>query len=341
MHPLLELLFLRWRSIVREPSQLFWIFIFPLVASVVLGVAFRDQGGAALAVAVVEGPRSAETSSGLGQVQGLQIQNASLTDGQAMLRHGKVTLVVVPGEVPQLLFDPSRPESQTARLLITDALERMRGRKDLVRIEEVRMERPGSRYIDFLIPGLLGYGMLASTVWAFGYAIAQMRAGKLLKRLAASPMKRWHFLSSFVAARGLLALVEMAVVLGFGWLVFDVGSEAGVLPVVAFALLGVFAFSGLSLLVASRVENAETAGGLGNLMTVPMMVLSGVFFSTSRFPEWLQPALQILPLTALNDGLRALMMEGADLTRLAPLVGTLLAWGILSFGVALRLFRWT
>ena len=109
---------------------------------------------------------------------------------------------------------------------------------------------------------------------------------------------------------------------------------------ILFGLAGSLSFSGLSLLVASRAQNAETASGLMNLVTMPMMILSGVFFSASNFPGWMQPLVRVLPLTALNDGLRAILNDGAALSALGPQLAVLAVWGLVPFVLALRIFRW-
>ena len=200
---------------------------------------------------------------------------------------------------------------------------------------------PGTRYIDFLVPGLLGFGLMSSSIWGLGWVVVQMRMGKLLRRLAATPMRRLDFLLAFAAGRLLLALLEVLFFLGFARLIFDVRVAGNPVTFVLWALAGALCFAGLSALVASRAQNSETASGLMNLVTLPMTVLSGVFFSASHFPGWLQPALRALPLTALIDGLRAISIDGAGVAALLLPGLVLLGWGVGGFALALRLFRWT
>lgn len=339
--PLLQLFLMRLRALAREPAAVFWVFAFPLLISIALGLAFRNRALDELAVAVADGPEADALAARLDRVDGLTARRATAAEAQDALRRGRVALAVVPGPEPELLVDPTQPDGRTARLLVLDSIERMRGREDRVRVNETRITAPGSRYIDFLIPGLLGMGLMSSGVWGLGWAIVQMRTGRLLKRLVASPMRRSHFLLSFVGARVVLGVAEVAFFLVFARLLFDVRVFGSVATLFAFGLLGAMSFGGVSLLIASRAQTNETAAGLMNAVTMPMMVLSGVFFSASHFPAWMQPLIRVLPLTALNDGLRAIMIDGAAPAAVATEAAILVGWGGAAFAVALRIFRWS
>lgn len=341
LNPLWQLFLMRLRTFRREPSATFWVFGFPLLMSIVLALAFRNQAGTRLFVAVAEGPERAAVVAALTASDGLGATAMPLEEAREALRRGKVALVVVPDATPRLLLDPTQPDARTARLLVTDALQRAAGRSDPLTLSEERVTLPGTRYIDFLVPGLLGFGLMSSSVWGLGWAIVQMRMGKLLRRLAATPMRRLDFLLAFAGGRLLLALLEVLFFLGFARLIFDVRVAGSTVTFVLWALAGALTFGGISALVASRAENSETASGLMNLVTLPMTVVSGVFFSASHFPGWLQPVLRALPLTALIDGLRAIAIDGAGASALVLPALVLVAWGVGSFSLALRLFRWT
>jgi len=341
LNPRWQLFLMRLRSFTREPSATFWVFGFPLLMSIALGLAFRNQGASRLSVAVADGPKRPEVLAALGGSEGLSADTMPLAEAREALRRGKVALVIVPESTPRLLLDPTQPDARTARLLAVDALQRAAGRTDPCPLAEEQVTVPGSRYIDFLVPGLLGFGLMSSSIWGLGWAIVQMRMGKLLRRLAATPMRKLDFLLAFATGRLLLALLEVLFFLGFARLIFDVRVAGNPLTFVLWALAGALSFAGLSALVASRAESSETASGLMNLVTLPMTVLSGVFFSASHFPAWLQPVLQALPLTALIDGLRAVAIDGAGVPALLLPGLVLLVWGVGSFALALRLFRWT
>jgi ABC-2 type transport system permease protein len=252
-----------------------------------------------------------------------------------------VALVVVAADAPRLLLDPGVPEGRTARLLVIDALQRGAGRTDALVIAEEHVTTPGKRYIDFLIPGLLGFGLMSSSVWGLGWGLVQMRMGKLLKRLVATPMRKRDLLTSFMISRVMLALLETGFFLTFARLLFGVRVAGSLLSFLLVALFGALAFGGVGLLVASRAQNSETAGGLMNLVTLPMTVLSGVFFSASHFPGWMQPMVRLLPLTAVIDSLRAISIDGVSMWSLGGPMLVLAVWGVVAFALALRIFRWT
>jgi ABC-type polysaccharide/polyol phosphate export permease len=330
--PLWELTLARLRIFFREPGAVFWTFGFPLLLSIALGIAFRNRPAEPSVVAVT----SAELQ---GALQGdAQLKPRLLEEAEAReaLRTGKADLVVLPGPPISYLYDPARPESRLARAL-TDAALHPRGPPATV---DKPVVEPGSRYIDFLIPGLLGMNLMSAGMWGIGYVLVDMRTKKLLKRLVATPMSRAEFLWSFVVMRALFLLMEVPVLLGFAWIVFKVGVAGSLLLLVAVSLLGALAFAGLGLLVASRARNTQTVSGLINLVMLPMFVASGVFFSTARFPDAVQPFLRILPLTALNDGLRAVMIDGAGPRGVAIPCALLAATAAVTFAAALRLFRW-
>jgi ABC-type multidrug transport system permease subunit len=263
---------------------------------------------------------------------------------RAALRTGRIAVVVVPGAPdtpPVLRFDPTRPESRLAHAVADDLLERAAGRQDVLALREDTATEAGSRYVDFLIPGLLGMNIMSTGLWGIGWVIAELRQKKLLKRLAATPMHRWHFLFSFAAVRLLFLAVEVPFLVGFGVVVFGTPFRGSAPALALLTLLGAAAFSGLGLLIASRASNQQTVGGLINLVLFPMMILSGVFFSSANFPDAMQPVVRALPLTALNEGMRAVLNDGASLAGVAPQCLLLAGTALVSFALALRLFRWS
>jgi len=248
--------------------------------------------------------------------------------------------VVIPGEPLSYWFDPTRQESRMARLTVGDAIQRAAGRMDIVAVETREMTERGSRYIDFLIPGLLGMNLMGTGMWGIGFYIVNARSRKLLKRLVASPMRKSHFLLGQMIGRLVFLVLEVGVLLIFARLAFDVPLRGSVLTLCFISILGAMTFAGLGLLVASRARTIEGVSGLMNAVMMPMWILSGIFFSTSRFPEVMQPVVQVLPLTAVNDALRAVMLDGASLVAVSGEVLLTGLWGIGAFAAALTLFRW-
>jgi ABC-type multidrug transport system permease subunit len=256
------------------------------------------------------------------------------------LRTGRIALLVEPGDPIVYRYDSTRTESGLARLEVDDVLQRARGRKDLVAIRDDRATAPGSRYIDFLIPGLLGMNLLGSGIWGVGFSVVQARQKKLLKRYMATPMRRSHYLLSFIFSRLVFLILEVVALVGFGWVLFGVAVRGSFLTLTGVTVLAAFAFAGLGLLVASRAKTIEGVSGLMNLVMLPMWILSGTFFSYSRFPDAMIPFVKVLPLTAVNDALRAVMIDGAALATLGAPIAIVVAWGAVSFVVALKIFRW-
>jgi ABC-type multidrug transport system permease subunit len=338
-----QLTLARWRSFYREPSTIFWAFGFPLVLALALGIAFRNRPPDPVWCAVQKGDGAHELYHALQASKEVKVELYDATQAREALRTGKVALVVVPAtaQSPRAYqYDPTRPESRLARAIVDEVLQRADGRVDPTKVADSRITAPGSRYIDFLIPGLLGLNLMSSGMWGIGFVIVEMRTRKLIKRLLATPMKRGDFLFAFGAMRGLFLLGELPLLIGFSWLVFDVGVRGSLLLLVLCATLGSLTFAGLGLLTASRAQNTQTANGLINLVQMPMFLLSGVFFSSERFPDAVQPLIRALPLTALNDALRGIMINGAGLAEVARPMAIVCAWGIASFLLALKLFRW-
>jgi ABC-type multidrug transport system permease subunit len=237
-------------------------------------------------------------------------------------------------------YDPTRSESRIARLTVDDALQRAMGRADVASATDEKVTKPGARYIDFLIPGLIGLNLMGSGIWGIGFAVVSARNHKLLKRLAATPMRRSHYLFSFMLSRLIFLGLEVVAIMGFAWLVFGVTVRGSLLSLTVVSLVGGLTFSGMGVLLAARPETVEGISGLANFAMLPMWLLSGTFFSSARFPQVLQPFIKALPLTAANDALRAIINEGSSLAAIWSQLSVLLAWGLLSFIVALRIFKW-
>ncbi|HET9555369.1 MAG TPA: ABC transporter permease [Anaeromyxobacteraceae bacterium] len=339
--PLWQLTLTRLRLFYREPETVFWAFVFPVLLTIALGVAFRSRPPDPIAVGVAAGPLAEGARAALSARPDVKVEVLDPAAAQAALRTGKVAVVVEPGDPPTLRFDPTRPESRLAHEVAGDLLERAAGRKDVVGPREERVTEAGSRYVDFLIPGLVGMNIMSTGMWGIGYVIVENRSKKLLKRMAATPMRRGHFLASFAAVRTAFLALEVPLLIGFGVLAFGIPLRGSAWTLALVAAAGAVAFAGLGLLVASRTANTQTINGLINLVMLPMMVGSGVFFSSANFPDALQPVIRALPLTALNDGLRAVMNDGATLWQVAPQVALLAAVAVASFAAALRLFRWS
>jgi ABC-2 type transport system permease protein len=337
-HALVQLTLTRFREFLREPEALFWVFIFPILLAAGLGLAFRNRPAEVLKIATV----TPELARSLRQDKLLDVQQLSVPAAEEALRTGKVALLAEPGPDGSVVygFDDTNPEGRTAHMLADRAVQRAAGRVDPVKTGDRLMREPGSRYIDFLIPGLLGMNLMGSAIWGMGFAIVDARRRKLMKRLIATPMPRHYYLLSFLLSRLVMLVIEVGFLLSFGIFVFKVPMRGSPADLALLCVVTSLSFGALGLLIASRARTIEAASGLMNLVMMPMWIVSGVFFSAQRFPDMLQPAIKALPLTAAIDALRANMLQGAGLAQVSGQLMVLAAWLVVCFPVALKLFRW-
>jgi ABC-2 type transport system permease protein len=338
--PLVELTLARVRELLREPEAVFWVFVFPILLAGILGVAFRSRPPAPLPVALVAEAGDDARFAALAASPELTAIRLAEPEAREALAHGKVVLVVSTGEPPVYAFDPTQPDSRAARLAVDAALQKAAGRADAFTPGLREISEPGSRYVDFLVPGLLGMNLMGTGMWGIGFSLVVARNGKLLKRLIASPARRSHVLGAQLLSRLIFLVPEAGALLLFAHFLLDVPLRGSLLLLAGVSLLGALSFSGLGLLTAARPRTIEGVSGIMNLVMVPMWVFSGIFFSTERFPAKLQPFVQALPLTALNDALRHVMLEGQGVAALWPQLANLVLWGVVSFVLALRFFRW-
>jgi ABC-2 type transport system permease protein len=342
-HPLVQLTRVRYREFFREPEAVFWVFIFPVLLAAGLGIAFRNRAPERTVVGIVaDQPAAEKLAEALRHEKEVKVLLLSDSAAAEALRTGDVALVVglISGGAVEYRYDDTRPESRTGRLLVDDALQRAAGRRDPVPVTDRLIRERGARYIDFLVPGLLGMNLMGSGIWGLGFAIVDARKKRLLKRLIATPMARWQFLASFVLSRLTLLFLEVGLLLGFAVLVFGVPLRGSLPLLVIICLVSSLAFASLGLLIASRAQTMEGASGLMNLVMLPMWIFSGVFFSAARFPDQIQPLIQVLPLTAVINALRANILRGAGWQTVAPELAIILAWLVVCFVLALKLFRW-
>ena len=339
-HPLVELTLTRFREFFREPEAIFWVFAFPILMTCALGVAFRSGSDQPVIAGVATFAGSDEIIAALERGGGFTVRRLDPSDVDRAVRDGRAPVVVIPGTPPTYKYDAARAESQAARLAVDAALQRAAGRQNAFEPLQQPVEAVGSRYIDWLVPGLLGMNVMGTGMWSVAFSIVTARMRKLLKRLIATPMSRWHYLASHVLNRLAFLALESAILVAFAWIVFGVRVHGSLVALAALAIIGAYCFGGLALLTASRVRTIEAVSGLLNVVMVPMWIFSGVFFASSNFPDVMQPFIQALPLTALNDAFRAVINEGLPIMSQWHEIGIMGAWGTAAFALALRLFKW-
>ena len=338
--PLVQLTLARIREFIREPEAMFWTFVFPVVMSLALAVAFPSRAERSVLVGLAPGASTAALRTALTGTPGIELRDLQPADERRALREGTVHIVVVETTPPTYRFDPAREESRLARAVVDHALKRAAGRAEPWTAREEPQQVAGSRYIDWFIPGLIGMGIMTNGMWGIAFGIVQSRMRKLLKRMVASPMKRSEFLLAQLFARLIFLPAEVLVPLMFAVLAFGMPVNGSPMAIAVVVLVGAFSFGALGLLLATRARTIEAISGMMNLVFLPMWILSGVFFSSANFPAAIQPAIQALPLTALIDALRAVILDGASLAAIGTDLVVLTAWGVIPFFAALKLFSW-
>src|SRR5207247_3381456 len=251
-HPLVQLTLARMREFYREPEAIFWVFGFPIVLAFALGIAFRNRGPGELRVAVLRGAGDGAVAAVLARAPGLTAAVLDSSEARLQLRTGRVALLVVPGDPVVYRYDATRAAGRLARLEADAVVQRARGRSDPARVTDQRVTEPGSRYIDFLIPGLLGMNLMGSGLWGVGFSVVQARTKKLLKRFMATPVGRSHYLLSFILSQLAFLVLEVAALVGLGWWVFHVGVRGSFSAVAFITVLGTRSFAGHGRLVAIR-----------------------------------------------------------------------------------------
>jgi ABC transporter DrrB family efflux protein len=334
---LFQLTMVRFRLFLREPEAIFWIFIFPILLAVGLGIAFRNRPADVLQV----GATTAQLTQALAADKGLTAVTVDEAAGTHQLATGQILLLAIqrPDGVAYK-YDDTNPDARTARLLADRAVQTAAGQHDAVKADNELVHETGARYIDFVVPGLLGMNLMGSAMWGLGFSIVDDRRKKLLKRMVASPMPKWQYLAAFLLSRMVMLLIEVAVFLTFTRVVFGVPFRGSLVELGILCLMTSLAFSSLGLLVASRAKTTEAVSGLMNLVMLPMWILSGIFFSASRFPAVIQPVVRALPLTAAIDAIRGNMLQGMSLSHEMAPVSILLAWVVVPFAVSVWIFRW-
>ena len=338
--PIWRLSMARLYEFLREPEAVFWTYCFPMIMVVILGLSFRNKPVEKIDVDVVEG--STLEIKALQESGHFNVKIHPEAESLNRLRTGKTPLVVKGDGVRAVyIYDPDVTEARAAKAAVDDAIQRAAGRIDPVPATDQKYQEPGGRYVDFLVPGLIGMGVMGGGLWGLGFVIVDMRIRKLLKRFLATPMRKTDFLMSLMISRFAFLIPEVAILLLFAYLAFDVPIVGSLWEVILVIIIGAMAFSGLGLLIASRAKTIEAVSGLMNLVMVPMWTMSGIFFSSERLPDVMQPFVKMLPMTLMLDALRPIMLEGASITQHWFEIGMLILWTVVSFTIALRIFRWT
>jgi ABC-type multidrug transport system permease subunit len=370
---LVQLVIAHFKELIRQPEVIFWGFIFPILMSLGLGIAFSQKTDIVRSVAVIEKNNPSDTSRqhsiiddflnvhgdaidpahNKGAQRKLALSDKRIgntiflfvkkdwQDAILLLKRGSVGVIMEEADGRIIYhFDPLNIDAQLSYLKLSNAFARpATGVED--NHEEVKpLTVRGTRYIDFLIPGLISMDLMMSIMWGMSYGMIERRSRKLLRRMVATPMKKSHFLAALMFVRIAMNFIESALLVLFAYLVFDVTIQGSAGALCLVFLAGNIAFGGIAIFVSSHTANTETGNGLINAVVLPMTVLSGVFFSYHNFPEWSIPFIQKLPLTLLADGIRSVFIEGAGIKEIILPSAILSAVGAVFFTVGLKTFKW-
>lgn len=342
-HQFVQMVSARLREFWREPAAIFWVYVFPLVMLLALGTAFRNRPVETVVVALVNESADSDFAQRLdADVRFRELRFVDADEGRRLLRAGHVDLVIDKNNDGEFVFhfDPTRSTAIIARNATNQLVQEAAGRTDPAKVHVEEFKEPGGRYIDFLVPGMIGMGLLGGGLWGVGFAVVDLRIRKLLKRYLATPMNRSYFLASIMFSRLLFTIPEMVFLIVFSRLFYGVVCFGHYWELALLVVLGSIEFAGIGLLVASRAKTLETVSGLMNLVSLPLWMASGIFFSIERFPDAIQPTLRVLPLAPLLTAMRGVMLEGLTLGDQLPEIGIVVAWTVGSFALALFWFRW-
>ncbi len=358
-----QLLSIQFKEFFREPGALFWSFVFPILMSFALGMAFSDKPEITQHAAVVI-PISSDSSLLKTYLEKnckknislkLEYQNTidnnelgkttthfvpvSWAESEIMMKRGQIQIILTEnkGHI-NYHFDPANSASRLAYITISGMVDG----KNLVSPNSIikPLETKGTRYIDFLIPGLLAMGIMSSCLWGISYGLIEKRSKKLLRRLVATPMKKSLFMLTMFISRFVFAILETIALLTFAYFVFDVTIQGSMIAFAAILISGSFFFMGLSILLASRTDNTQVGNGFISAITMPMMLLSGIFFSYSNFPDIIIPIIKYLPLTIFADSLRSIINEGYGFTDVLQPLLILSLTGLATFFAGLKIYKW-
>jgi len=329
-----------FREFIRSKEAVFWTYAFPVLMAMVLGLAFGTKGNEPSRVAIVESASAAGLLAAFDGAPTIDADVRPRDEADRALRASEVDLVIAgsPGTW-EAWFDEQRAASRLARFAVEDILSPRERRPADHAVHKAATN--GDRYIDFLIPGLIGLNLLGAGMWGIGFNLVHLRIKNMMRRLIVAPMEKAEFLLAFLVSRLGLVVLDALVIVAFGMLVFDVPVNGSWFLLIGLIALGAMSTTALGLVVASRPTTTEGVSGIMNLVTLPMWLMGGSFFATSYFPDYFRPLVNAMPLTHINDALRAVMIQGADISTVWPQVAFLAVFTLAGFTIALRIFRWT
>ncbi len=341
MYSLFVMIKCRWLEFRREPSAFYYVILFPIISIVGLGFIFNSPQRKPFSIGV---DSSSQFNSSLYELRGndqFKVIDGSQDSLETELKRGHIQLILrLTDKEAHFVYDPQNNDAYTARLAVSANLEKAAGQNPKFLPVDTQVSAAGLRYVDFLIPGLLAFSIVSTSLFGTGQLIVANRRDNLLKRYFVTPMKPLSYMVSHIVGRLLILAMEISVVLISGWLIFGFKVQGSLFTFIFFSVLGAAAFTSLALVAASRTSNSSAYAGIVNAIVMPMALMGGVWFSRSNFPEWLVHISDYFPLTMLVDSLRLIALEGASFGDAWSMAGKLLSMTVIFAAGASRLFKW-
>jgi len=314
----------------RDRSSLGWSILFPVLLLAGFALVFSGDGKSQYKVGVVN--KTSEVSE-FSQTKFVEfVSYKSEQNALDKLRQHRLDLLVN-YQSKTYWLNESSPNGYFMEQILLSKINAKDWKKDSVDGRQIR-------YVDWVLPGILGMNMMFSCLFGVGYVIVRYRKNMVLKRLNATPVTAFEFLTAQIVSRLFIVMfLSSAVFIGCNWM-FDFYMLGSYFDLFLIGVLGAFSLISLGLLIASRSRSEELTGGLLNMATWPMMILSGVWFSLEGSPEFIRQVAYFLPLTHLVEGARAVMTEGAGLMELSHHIAVLVTMTLVFLGLGTVLFRW-
>lgn len=342
---------------LRNPGSLFFGFLFPILFVAAFGLLGQTDVSTSIGIPA-DTDRTDPVVGALTQAPLVKLTMADEATLEQQLRTGKIDAVVrshqtSDGKVPT--YSVTVVTSTANRLKSQAALATVRGVANSVDLQLLGASTPPvtvveqevsghlDRYIDFALPGQIGFALLSTAVFSTTFGIIFLKKSLVLKRMFATPVRGLSILLAQGLSRLVIVLWQAVAILVVGVAFFHFDLPRGLetfgemLVVVAFGLL---VFLGIGLFIAGLTADENGASPIANLITLPQFLLSGTFFPTDVFPSWLQPVANNLPLSFLNTALRKIANDGATLDQVLPSLLGLAAWGVVAYLAAARTFKW-
>ena len=369
-----QLIVANFKELIREPGVLFWGIIFPILMSVGLGLAFTKKQDVTRNIAIIKDTKTSiinkdstfvlsdfiekntvkipatlkdqekysytQKNDKLGNTTFI-FSEISWSQSMIWLKRGYVSIVLdEKNGVIQYHFDPSNADAKLAYMQLKGIFGSIDSEIKENEDEIKPLTVAGTRYIDFLIPGLIAMGIMMSAMWGLTYTIIERRSKKLLRRMVATPMKKSNFLIALITVRVTMNFIEALLLFLFAHFAFGITIQGSILALLVVFISGNIAFAGIATFASCHTSKTEIGNSLINVVVMPMMILSGIFFSYHNFPAWSISVIQKLPLTMLADETRSIFIEGGGFSEIAIPSLILTVTGIFFFALGLRLFKW-